>query len=321
MILDKKIRVAAHYGFKGIEIVYSDLSAYSSEHNVSMIQGAESIRSLCDELGIEILSLAPFENFEGTISPSLQERIAIAQQWIDIARKLRAPHLQVPAQYGKEGSDCTTNIDTIVSELQQLADLAGDATDGQQQVVKIAFEPMSWSTSHSTWESVVELINLVDRSNFGLCLDSFHIITKIWASPFDAITGTYPDADRNLKDSLTQFKDNFPLEKLFYVQLSDGERFDPPFSKDHPWYIEDEAPEFTWSKHARPFPGETELGGYFPVGEFLRLCVEEKGFKGWISIEIFDRRMKVSGHSMEEAAKRARKSWESLLRPVEKAKT
>ncbi|KAL2849889.1 xylose isomerase-like protein [Aspergillus pseudoustus] len=298
--LDLKIRAAARQGFAGLEIVYSDLDRYSTNHGVPITTGAKQIRQLCDDLGVTILSLAPFENFEGTKTP-IQDRLAVAAAWLDIARILGATYLQVPAQYG---DNCTGDEAVIVSEMQQLADLASSVSP----VISVAYEPMSWSHFYPTWEDALRLTTLVDRPNFGLCLDTFHILTRLWASPFEA-SGVYSDGPTKLADSLRRSVTDIPMEKLFYVQLSDAERFDPPFSKSHPWYVEGEAPEFTWSKHARPYPLETELGGYTPVTEVLQAWLVEKGFMGWVSMEIFDRRMRDEAYKPETAAERG---WKSL---------
>ncbi|KAK9424874.1 putative Xylose isomerase-like TIM barrel domain-containing protein [Seiridium unicorne] len=134
--------------------------------------------------------------------------------------------VHAPAQYT---TDCSGDESVTVSDLQQLPDIGS----AKQPIISIAYEPMSWSTHVSTWQSELRVIEAVNRSNFGLCLDSFHILTKLWGSPHE-VSGKYPDADANLADSLHGFKRNFRVEKLFYVQLSDGEKLDPPYSRQHP---------------------------------------------------------------------------------------
>ncbi|KAL5335067.1 xylose isomerase-like protein [Aspergillus crustosus] len=301
--LDHKIRAAAAKGFQGFEIVYADLERYSATNSIPIVTGAEQIRQLADGLRVVIISLAPFENFEGSKTP-LKDRLAVATQWLDLARILGATYLQIPSQYN---TDSVGDEAVIVSEMRQLADLASSSSP----VISIAYEPLSWGVHYSTWEGVVRLTQLVDRENFGLCLDTFHEITKLWASPFEA-SGVYPDGPEKLADSLRRSICGIPLEKIFYIQLSDAERFDPPFSKSHPWYLEGEAPEFTWSRHARPFPLETELGGYTPVKDVVQAWIVEKGFKGWISMEIFDRRMRDEQYKPEDAAERGWRSWERI---------
>ncbi|KAL3481431.1 xylose isomerase-like protein [Aspergillus californicus] len=298
--LDRKIQAAATKGFAGLEIVYADLQTYSTTNSIPILTGAKQIRQLCDDLALAILSLAPFENLEGAQSP-LPERLSAAAHWLDLARILGARYLQIPSYYN---NDSTANEATIVSEMQQLADLANSSSP----VISIAYEPLSWGANYSTWEGALHLTTLVDRSNFGLCLDTFHEITKLWASPFEAL-GVYPDGPEKLADSLRRAVRGIPLEKLFYVQLSDAERFDPPFSKTHPWYLDGEAPEFTWSKHARPFPLETEMGGYTPVTDVVQAWIVETGFQGWVSMEIFDRRMRDEAYRPEVAAERGWTSW------------
>jgi sugar phosphate isomerase/epimerase len=310
--LDKKIQAAARHGFTGIEIVYADLETYSVSQNLSVGLAADRIHELCLENRLKVLSLCPFENFEGHKSP-LQERLAKASHWISTARTLGATYLQVPAQFS---ANATGDEDIIVSELQQLADLGSAA----EPIISIAYEPMSWSLFYSTWQDALRLANRVDRPNFDICLDTFHIATKLWASPYDA-SGTYLDADRRLKEDLRAFIEEFPLEKLCYIQLSDAERFDPPFSDTHPWYTEGEAAEFTWSKYARPFPLETQYGGYLPVVEMVRAWILEKGFRGWVSIETFDRRMRDKKVEVEECAERAERSMEMLQKALDLPKS
>jgi sugar phosphate isomerase/epimerase len=301
--LDLKISAAARHGFSGIEIVRAELEAYSKSKNIHITLGAAQIRRLCQENGLEILSLCPFENFEGHPSP-LEERLNSAADWINIARILGAKHLQIPAQYGK-GANSDEAL--LVYELQQLADIGGAA----EPVITIAYEPLSWSLFCSTWQDVLRFTNLVNRDNFGICLDSFHIASKLWGSPYES-SGKRPNGDEILAESLNDFVRDFPLEKLLYVQLSDGERFDPPFSEDHPWYLKDEAPEFTWSKHARPFPLETELGGCMPMVDIVQALIIDKGFDGWVSLESFDRRMRAETVDVEHCAARAQKSMQKL---------
>ncbi|KAB8071123.1 4-hydroxyphenylpyruvate dioxygenase [Aspergillus leporis] len=301
--LDRKLTAAAQAGYAGVEIVYSDLQTYSQSHGLSIADGAVKIKATCDDNKLKILSLAPFENYEGDSSP-LIDRLQRAAHWIETARILQSPYLQVPGQFK---ADAIGDEVVIVSELRQLADLGSS----KQPLVSIAYEPMSWSTYYSTWESSLRLVEAVNRPNFGLCLDTFHLATKVWADPF-AVSGKIPDADQSLQETLCRFARECPLEKVFYIQLSDGVKFDPPFSEAHPWYLEGEAPQFTWSKHARPFPLETHLGGYLPVTEIVRAWIGEKGFAGWTSLEIFDERMRQKNSRPESAALRGIDSWKKI---------
>jgi sugar phosphate isomerase/epimerase len=224
--------------------------------------------------------------------------------------------LQIPSNYKP---DAIGDKDVVISELQQLADIGS----AEQPVVSIAYEYLSWGTHCSTWEVALQYVNEVNRPNFGLCLDTFHEATKLWGDLF-AASGRFPDADKALRESLKRFVSNCPVEKIFFLQLSDGERFDPPFSNGHPWFVEGEAAQFTWSKHARPFPLEHDHGAYLPITEIAEAWILEIGYKGWVSMEIFDRGMRDRHSQPESAAMRGMKSWRTLqkeLESVSKART
>ncbi|KAK9783805.1 putative 2-dehydropantoate 2-reductase [Seiridium cardinale] len=197
-MLHQKIRSAVQHVISGVEVVHKDPETYAKSQDLSMSAGAKAIRKLCAEVGLEILALAPFENFEGDKS-QLDQRLNRAYR-----RSIQLTAL-------REAADRLYCLRT---------DVLVDPCVHRQSALRV--------------------LEAVNRSNFGLCLDSFHILTKLWSSPHE-VSGKYPDADADPADSLHGFERNFPVEKLFHVQLPDGEKFDP-------WYLEGEAPKFTCYK-------------------------------------------------------------------------
>ncbi|TVY53528.1 3-dehydroshikimate dehydratase [Lachnellula suecica] len=177
--------------------------------------------------------------------------------------------------------------------------------------MKIAYENLAWSTHCSLWQEALEIVNEVDRENFGLCLDSFHIAVSLWADPFTP-SGRQVNGDERLEESMQLFVDTCPVEKIFYLQLSDGECMDPPYSESHPWYDPTLEVGHVWSNEARPFPLETEYGAYMPVEAIARAFLVGKGFSGWLSLETFDRRMKEEKNDPSANARRAAESWRHL---------
>ncbi|KAE8383994.1 hypothetical protein BDV23DRAFT_177401 [Aspergillus alliaceus] len=182
----------------------------------------------------------------------------LSVQWFTIAcnraRAAHVPFLVLP-------SDSTGEEAVVVSELQQLADIAS----AQQPI------------------SALRITQAVDQPNFGLYLDSFHGLTKLWASPFDP-DGKLPNADHNLRVSLRDFQDHYPHDNIFYVQLSDSERFDPSFRR----------PICDISK------------------KLLKSWIADKEFNSWVLLETFDRRMRVAEFQPGTAAQRGRQSWRKL---------
>ena len=102
------------------------------------------------------------------------------------------------------------------------------------------------------------------------------------------------------------------MEKIFFIQISDGERLDPPYSKDHPWFNPSLEPGHVWSNEARPFPLETEYGAYMPMQEITQAFVVDKGYAGWVSLETFDRRMREEKNGPDKNAQRGMDAWRKL---------
>lgn len=310
--LPQKIVAAAEAGIEGIEITHPDLSDYATALSKSILETARDIRQLCEEKRLMILAFASFQNFEGQRSP-LSERLHTAGEWFAITHALGAAHLQVPSNYDRSANG---DPSVIKSDFQQLADLASLYTPA----IKIAYENLGWGTHCLLWQQALQIVRDVDRDNFGLCLDSFHFCAALWGDPFDC-TGIQLNGKRNLEASLREMIAQLPLEKLFYLQLSDGELLDPPYSKDHPWFDPTLEPGHVWSNEARPFPLEEEFGAYMPVLDIARAFLVDLGYTGWVSLETFDRRMRAEEQGPVQNARRAVRSWDALSGQIAVSKT
>jgi sugar phosphate isomerase/epimerase len=301
--LPRKIIAAAQSGFSGLEITYPDLESYAATLSTPILDAARQISDLCKTHEILVLALVSFQNFEGNKSP-LEKRLKEADRWLTIARTLEAEYLQVPSTYDR---DINTDHEVIVSELRQLSDLAR----ASKPMIKVAYENLAWSSHCTLWQYALRIVQEVDRDNFGLCLDSFHLSTALWADPFN-LSGRQPHGEERLEISLHDFVRDCPVERIFYIQLSDGELMDPPYSKDHPWYDSNLEVGHVWSNEARPFPLEEEYGAYMPVQAIAQAFLMDKGFSGWVSLETFDRRMREEVNDPFQNAKRGMNAWRHL---------
>jgi 4-hydroxyphenylpyruvate dioxygenase len=65
---------------------------------------------------------------------------------------------------------------------------------------------------------------------------------------------------------------------------------------------------------------EEERGGYLPVLDVLKAICDEKeglGYKGWISMELFNRSLLVEGSEVPtEHAERAMRSWGKIVKAM-----
>jgi 4-hydroxyphenylpyruvate dioxygenase len=131
-------------------------------------------------------------------------------------------------------------------------------------------------------------------------------------------TGKQPNADADLAASLHELA-NTPdlLPKLFYIQLSDAERMDPPLSPTHPFWNAAQLPHMQWSRNARLFPCEKDMGGYLPILDMVEVLFGQVGFRGWVSMESFSRTMSDPDPSIPRThAERGMKSWKALLKEM-----
>lgn len=300
--LERKLQAAKNNDFSGIELVYNDLLVHAASHNQPTRASAVQIRDLCHRLSLEILTLNPFKNFEGNCSVSVQERLAIADEWFEVAVDVGTSIIQIPSQFLENS---TGDVAVIVPELRTLADSA--AAHG----LKIAYEAVAFARHNALWQDSLRIVEAVNRPNFGLCLDSFHIHARIWG---DACvpSGMLPHAMENLAKSMEEFLQKCPREKILYIQLSDASRFTPPLTDASPLLddLEVRDSRLAWSRNFRPFP--IEEPGYFPVVDIARIWLLDYGWDGWLSLEGFLSETEEQSNGPEVMARRARDSIAKL---------
>lgn len=196
------------------------------------------------------------------------------------------------------------------ADLAELADIF--AKKGQ----RIAYENWCWATHAPTWKDVWEIVKRADRPNLGLCLDTYQSAGGEWADPTTK-SGLIEDIDadsliKRWKASCAELSKTIPPEKIFFLQISDAYRMDPPLKNKA-----DESglrPRGQWSHDYRPLPYD---GGYLPVEDFTR-AVLDTGFRSWFSMEVFDGKgPEKYGDDLNPYAKQAFESLQRLLKAVE----
>lgn len=126
--------------------------------------------------------------------------------------------IQMPSNWNRDASGDEM---VIVADLQALADLGLERTPP----VSFAYEAVSWGTHVADWEEAFRLVELVNRPNFGLCMDSYHVLSRIWADPRSP-SGVRPGASAAVRASLARSLQT-PRDKVMYVRLSDAEKLSP----------------------------------------------------------------------------------------------
>lgn len=106
-------------------------------------------------------------------------------------------------------------MEVIVGDMIELVDLAikGDPP------VCFAYESLCWSTQIDTWEKSWDVVKKANRTNFGLCLDTFNIVGRVWGDPASS-SGMTPNADAELQASIERMVREVKLEKVSIFKLS-----------------------------------------------------------------------------------------------------
>jgi 4-hydroxyphenylpyruvate dioxygenase len=229
--LEQKIQAASEAGFDDIEIFEPDL--------VACPRSPAEIRQLAEQSGLGISLFQPFRDLESVGEEQFQKNLERLRAKCEVMASLGCDLLLVTSNVATASDP---DPDTAVRQLRHAAEVV------QEYGIRIAYEALAWGAYVDDYRTSWERVEAVDHPAFGLCLDSFHILSK--GHPLEDIS-------------------SIPGEKIFFVQLADA----PQMSLD----------QLSWSRHHRVFPGE----GSFAVAEFVARAVGA-GYQGPLSLEIFN---------------------------------
>ncbi|WP_370617657.1 TIM barrel protein [Mumia qirimensis] len=227
--LEDKLGAASAAGFTGVELLASDL--------VLSPRSPAEVRSDATDLGLNVEAYQPL-HIEAVPDTLHEAQLTRAERTFDVVRALGAELLLLCSTTSPAGLD---DDDVAAQQLHTLAERA--ALRG----VRLAYEAVPWGRV-ATLEHAWRLVRAADHPNLGLCLDSFHALSRA--------------NDPDLIGSV-------PVSKIFHVQLSDAPR--PNLT------------ERDWSLHHRTFPGQ---GALDLVGLVRRLST--MGYEGPLALEVFN---------------------------------
>lgn len=205
--LDDKLELVARAGFRRIELSAKEIMT----HPAGLDGAARALRAH----GLEITALHSIHEFEGMPDSAREYRVEIAKSIIALARRIGARMVIVAASSSPQAA---ADHDRLVRDLRVLSALA---TPGG---VRLGFKSTPWARWTNTQDSAYRLVEAVDRANFGLAVDGYHILA----------TG----------DSLAALS-HLPARRIFHVHLSD-------WASDYLSNIED---ILDVARHQRLFPG------------------------------------------------------------------
>ncbi|HEY4893363.1 MAG TPA: TIM barrel protein [Reyranella sp.] len=182
--LGEKLEAIANAKFDAVEIFENDLITFNG--------APADVRRACDELGLDIVTLQPFRDFEG-MPPGRRERaMERAERKFDVMQELGCDLLMICSNVAPESLG---GIDRAASDLRELGERAA------RRGLRIAFEALAWGRHINDYRDAWEAVRRADHPAVGLVLDSFHILAR----------GTELGAIRAI-----------PGDRIFLVQLADA---------------------------------------------------------------------------------------------------
>ena len=229
--LEDKLVAAAAAGFDGIEIFEPDL--------IASPWAPGELAARCAGLGLSIDLYQPFRDLDSTDDERFARNLRRLGCKFDLMAALGTDTVLVCSSVSP---DAVENPDRLAGQLAAAARVA------RERGMRIAYEALAWGRHVSTWERSWDAVRRADSPTLGLCLDSFHVLSR-GGDPagFSAVPG----------------------EKLFFLQLADAPHMDMDVLQ--------------WSRHHRLFPGQ----GAFDLAGFLA-AVLTAGYRGPLSLEVFN---------------------------------
>jgi 4-hydroxyphenylpyruvate dioxygenase len=229
--LEEKLRAAAAAGFDGVEIFENDL--------VSAPLAPEEVRELAAALGLSIDLYQPFRDFEAVPPVLLDRNRRRLRRKLDLMGRLGADTLLVCASCSPHAID---DDGLAAAHLHELAATAAE------RGVRVAYEPLAWSRHVSDYLHGWRLVESAGHPGLGVCLDSFHILTRE-VDPIGV--------------------EGIPGDRILFLQLADAPRLPMDLLQ--------------WSRHHRCFPGQGDLD----VGRVVVHALAA-GYAGPLSLEVFN---------------------------------
>lgn len=229
--LTEKLAAAARAGFGGVEIFENDLLACPL--------APEEIRARCADHRLNIDLYQPMRDIEGVPDEVFVRNLRRARHKFQLMNRLGADTVLVCSSVSPDAVDDDARAAGQLARLAALAEEFG---------IRVAYEALAWGRHVNTYEHAWRIVEAADHPALGVCLDSFHILSR----------GSDP---KGIED--------IPGEKIFFLQLADA----PLLAMD----------VLQWSRHYRCFPGQ----GGFDVAGLLR-HVLAAGYRGPLSLEVFN---------------------------------
>jgi len=200
--------------------------------------------------GLRVTGFQVLRDFEGLSGHLHAYKVDIAKAMLEMCRALGS---RVLLACSSASAHASGEPELLKKDLQKLAMLALPLN------IRIAYEALSWGRHVNLLTQAWEIVQEADRSNLGLCIDSYHALAN---------------QEESQGGSIRAVGDIDP-RKVFLVQLSDF------------LWQETRSPQdrLETARHYRVFPGE---GVHSEQVAALVRILDGNGYRGDYSFEVFN---------------------------------
>ncbi len=184
--LQEKLEAIAAAGFRAVEIFENDLIAYPGT--------PADVRRICADLGLSIVTVQPFRDFEGLPEPRRSRTFDRAERKFDLLQDLGTDLLFVCSSVSPEAQG---GIDRLAADFHELGERAA------RRGLRVGYEALAWGRFVSDYRDAWEIVRRAQHPAVGAILDSFHVLAR----------------DLELTSITT-----IPKDRIFLVQLADAPR-------------------------------------------------------------------------------------------------
>ena len=182
--LSEKLEAIAAAKFDAVEIFENDLVTFNGTPS--------DVRQAAENLGLRIITLQPFRDFEGMPDNQRARLFARAERKFDVMQQLGCGLLMICSNVSP---DCVGGIERAAADLHELGDRAA------KRGLRVAFEALAWGRHINDYRDAWEAVRRADHPAVGLVLDTFHILAR--------------------KTDLNAIR-SIPRDRIFLVQMADA---------------------------------------------------------------------------------------------------
>lgn len=159
--LEEKLQAAAKAGYDGVEIFENDLTQYDG--------APADVRRMAEDLGIEIIALQPFRDFEAMPEPYRSQNFYRARRKFELMHELGTTRMLICSNVSPHVID---DRDRAAADLRELAELAAD------EGFSIGYEALAWGRHVADYDVAWDIVKRADHPNLGIILDTFHMFAR-----------------------------------------------------------------------------------------------------------------------------------------------